>query len=141
MGRLEETLAVFVSAVECPLHIAEKAGLEERLGERNTVNGDKGGLRPSAVFMNGPGHQFFTGAALSSNKDAAGLRSDRLDHVEDSAHLRTLPDDIVQPGEPSNFTAQVSCLFLPFQVLGAFMNRETQLIDHGVALNNVADGG
>jgi len=49
-----------------------------------------------------------------------------------------LSDNIVQTGEPPNFTAQVSGFLFPFQVLSDFMNSEAQLIDQGVALNNVA---
>src|SRR5260370_35781053 len=101
--------------------------------KRTTVDGDDRGLRPAAIFVNGPSNEFFTGAALSGNKNAAGLRSNRLDHVENGAHLRTLSDNIVQTGEPPNFTAQVSGVFLPFQVLSDFMHREAQLNHQGGA--------
>src|SRR5258708_3808266 len=60
MSGLEEALAVFVSSGECSLHVTEELRLQEGLRERTTVNGDKRGLRTAAVFMDGPGDQFFT---------------------------------------------------------------------------------
>src|SRR5260370_9699550 len=140
MGRLEESLAILLADRESSLHVTEKRGLQKGFRERTTVNGDKRGVRPAAIFMNSSSYQFFTGAALSGDKNSAGLRSDRLDHVEDGAHFRTLSDNIVQTSEPPNFTAQVSGFLLPFQVLCDFMNSEPQLLDQRVALNTVAVG-
>ena len=67
-----------------------------------------GVVGPRTVFVNGAGNQFFTRAALSGDQDAAGLRRDRLNHVEDGAHLGTLSYDVVQTGQPADFTSQGS---------------------------------
>src|ERR1700674_2664864 len=129
VGGLEKALAVFVSPSESALHITEKFGLQESLWERTTVDGDKRRLCPNAVFMNGARHQLFTGAALPGNENTARLRSNGLNHVEDSAHVRALSDDIVEPGEPPQLPTQISGFFLPFEALGDFMHSKAQLID------------
>src|SRR5258708_23997912 len=129
MGRLEEALAILIGARESSLHVTEKLGLQKGFRERTAVDGDKWSLRSPAVFMNSAGNEFPTGAALTCNKNAAGLRSDRLDHVENGAHLRTLADNIVQTSEPPDFTAQESSFLVPFQVLGDFMDAKAQLSD------------
>ena len=38
--------------------------------------------------------------------------------LEDGAHLRALPDDVVETREPPQFAAQVARLFLPLQAFG-----------------------
>ena len=129
MGRLEQALAVFVSAGESSLHVTEQFRLQESLWERAAVNGDEGSLGPNAVLVNGAGHQFFAGPALPGDENAARLRRNGLNHVEDSAHVRTLSDDVVEPGKPPELTAQIPGFFLPFQALRNFMDGETQLIN------------
>src|SRR5882762_7676603 len=129
VGGLEEALAVFVSPGKSSLHITEEFGLQESLRERATVDGDKRSLCPNAVFMNGAGNQFFAGPTFPGDENAARLRSNGLNQVEDSAHVRALSDDIVEPGEPPELPTQISGFFLPFQALGDFTDSEAQLID------------
>src|SRR5260370_16696379 len=115
-------MAVFVSAGESPLHITEKLGFQESLRERPAVDGDEGGLSADAVFMNGAGHQLFTGSALPGNENAARLRSNSLNHVEDGAHLLALSNDIVESRQPPDLPAQIPPFPLPFPPFGLLMN-------------------
>src|SRR5207245_1621017 len=101
VGCLEQTLSVLVCSRERTLHVAEKLGLEQRLGECAAVDGDERSLGAGAVFMNGAGHQFFPRAALPGNQYPARLWRYGLNQIENRAHLGALPDDIVQPGEPA----------------------------------------
>src|SRR4029077_11158203 len=105
---LEQALAIFVGARECAFHVAKKFGLQKSLGKRTAVDGDEGGQRSCTVLVNGAGNEFLTGSALTGDQHAARLGSYGLDHVEDGAHVRTLPDDIVQAREAANLPPQVT---------------------------------
>src|SRR6266404_4857210 len=114
MGRLEKALPVFVSAGESSLHVTEQFRLQQSLWERTAVNGDEGSLGPNAILMNGAGHQFFAGPALSGDENAARLRSNGLNHVEDGAHVRALPDDVVQARKAAYLPPQITGFLFPF---------------------------
>ena len=79
--------------------------------------------------MDGACDQFFTSPTLSSNENAARLRSNGLDHVEDGAHFRALADDVVEPGEPADFAPQIAGLFLPLEVFRHLTHGKAQLVD------------
>ena len=46
--------------------------------------------------MNGPGHQFFSGATLTLNHDGGISRRDILDELIYGLHLRILADDTIE---------------------------------------------
>src|SRR5580765_4836899 len=121
MSRLEESFAIGIGASECAFHIAEEFRFKKCLWKGAAIDGDEGSLRANAVFMNGTRHQFFSSAAFAGNEDAAGLRRDGLDQVEDGAHLGTLPDDAVETGQTAQFPAEVPGLFFPLQALRDFL--------------------
>src|SRR6266478_153438 len=114
MGRLEKALPDFVSAGESSLHVTEQFRLQESLWERTAVNGDEGSLGPNAVLMNGAGHPFLARPALPRDKNTARLRGNGLNHVEDCAHLRALPDDVVQARKAAYLPPQITGFLLPF---------------------------
>ena len=90
--------------------------------------------------MDGAGDQFFSGAAFAGDQDAAGLRRDSLDKVEDGAHLRTLADDVVETGEAAQFATKIAGFFLPLQGFGDFVDGAAELIDELVVLDDEAVG-
>jgi len=68
----------------------------------------EGLLGARAVFRGRHGRKFLPGSSLARDQDAAGLRSDRLNHLKDGAHLGTVADDIVLTGETPQLAAQVA---------------------------------
>ena len=95
MRRLEQAFAVLVCSRERTLHVTEKLGLQESLGKGAAVDGDERSLGAGAVLMNRAGHQLFPRAALPGNQHAARLWRYGLNQIENRAHLRALPDDVV----------------------------------------------
>ena len=79
--------------------------------------------------MNRPRHQFFSGAAFAGNQHAARLRRNRLDQLENFAHLRAGADDVIQPGEPAKFAAQDPGFFFQLDAFRNLRHRLAQLID------------
>src|ERR1700676_1975255 len=79
VGSLEEALAIFVGPGESAFHVTEELGLEKGLRKSAAIDGDERSLGARAVFVNGAGNEFLTGAAFAGDEDAAGLRSDGLD--------------------------------------------------------------
>ena len=126
---LKESAPIFIRAGESAFHVAEQFGFQQRLRERAAIDGDKWSLRPRAVFVNGARHQFLTGSAFAGDQHAAGLRRDRLDQVENRAHFRTLPDDVVQPRQAAQFAPEVACFFSPLQAFRNFRHRPPQLVN------------
>src|SRR5277367_4410556 len=117
MGCLEKSLTILVGSCKCAFHVAKEFGFQKRFWKSTAVDGDKGSLSAKTVLVNGTGYQFFSGAALACDQDAAGLRSNGLDQVKDGAHLGTLPNDVVETGQAAEFTAKVPGFLFPFQTL------------------------
>ena len=55
-----------------------------------------GFFRARAVFVDGARNEFFARAAFAGDQDAAGLRRDRFDQLEDGAHLRAGADHVIE---------------------------------------------
>src|SRR5579864_1892672 len=90
--------------------------------------------------MNGAGNELLSGAAFTSNHHAACLRSDRLDEVEEFAHLRARADNVVEAGKLAKTAAQIAGLFLQGLRFGVFFHRGTKLVEQSIAFNDVAVG-
>src|SRR5690348_3647098 len=140
MGCLEESLAIVIRASEGALHVAKKLRFQESLRKSAAIDGDEGSLSASAVLVNRPRYQFFSGAALAGDEDAAGLWRDRLDQFEDGTHFGALPDDVVEPCQAAQFPAEVSGLLLPFQALSDFLDGAPELVHEFVVLDDIAVG-
>ncbi len=90
--------------------------------------------------MDGTGDKFLPGSSLSGDQDAAGLRSDRLNHLKDGPHLGAVADDIVLTGETPQFAAQVASFVLEAECLIHLAHRPSQLVDQVMVLDDVAVG-
>src|SRR5579864_4209280 len=90
--------------------------------------------------MNGSRDQLFTCTAFASDEDAASLRSDSLNHVEDLAHLGALANDIVETSEPPQLAAQIPGFLFPLEAFRHLADSAAELIHQFMVLNDVAIG-
>ena len=134
----KQSLAVLVRAGEGALDVAEQFGFQKRFRKGAAIDGDEGLLAAGAVFVNRARDQFLAGAGFAGDQDAAGLRRDGHDHVEDGAHLRAVADDVVLAGEAAQFAPQVAGFVLEAQGFVHLAHGAAQLIDQVVVLDHVA---
>ena len=69
------------SACKGPLFMAEQFALDQIFRNRGTVDFDKGFLRPSALAVDGTGHQFLSRTVFTHNQNPGIGRSDDADHL------------------------------------------------------------
>ena len=90
--------------------------------------------------MNGAGNQFLSRAAFAGDQDAAVLRRDVFDQIEDGAHLGAGADDVIKTREAAKFAAEIAGFFLKSQIFGALLDGGAEFVDQAVALDDVAVG-
>ena len=123
MRRLEQPLSVLIGPRERTFHITKKLGLQKSFRKGPAIYGDKRSLGAKAIFMNGAGHQLFSGSTLPGDEHAACLRSDGLNQIENRAHLGALSYDVVEPREPAQLAAQVTGLLFPPETFADLLDR------------------
>ncbi len=96
MGQLEPPLALADRAGEGPLLMAEKLALEQRLGQRGTVDRDEWKLPARRGIVHGARDQLFAGARFAEDQHGADRLGDVADQLEDVAHPRALAEDAVE---------------------------------------------
>ncbi len=82
-------------AGEGPLDVAEELALEQGVGERGAVDGQKTLLAAAAAVVDGGGDQLLAGAALPLDEDAGSGGRDLLGQLEDAAEGGALEDHLV----------------------------------------------
>ena len=90
--------------------------------------------------MNGASNQLFSRSTFSGNKHAARLRRNRLNQIENCAHLGALSNDIVEPGKPAQLPPQITRLLFPPEAFAHFLDCAAQLVDVIVVLDDIAVG-
>ena len=92
--------------------MAEEFALQQRLGESRATHRHEGLRRPVARIVDGPCHQFLSGAALALDEDRAAQAGDLAAERHDLLHPRILTHDIVHAVLPRQFLAQDGVLAL-----------------------------
>ncbi|MEE9386122.1 MAG: hypothetical protein V3V08_22140 [Nannocystaceae bacterium] len=75
--------------------MAEKLGLEERIGDRGAVDRDEGSARALTVRVNRAGDELLAGPGVPEDEYGRVGGSDFLDAIEYFQHPRTAADDVV----------------------------------------------
>src|SRR5690606_12954987 len=91
-GQLERATSRAVCARECALLVAEQFALDERLGQRGTVERDERLLRLAAEAVQIACDEFLAGTAFAENQDGAGDRREAADGVVQTSHAAALAD-------------------------------------------------
>ena len=75
--------------------VAEELALEQRLGQRGAVDGDKRAPRARTILVDRAGDDFLSGAGFAKHENRAVGWRDFADALVDGAHRRTLADHVV----------------------------------------------
>jgi len=75
--------------------MAEKLGFKQSVRNGRAVDHNERFIPEGAIVVNGLGHQFFAGAALSLNQNVGSGIGYQPDHLKDFPHLRRASDDVV----------------------------------------------
>ena len=132
--------AAFIGSGEGSLFVTEKFGLEQRGGQRGTVDGDQGTSGAATELVDGLSDKFFAGAAFSGDEHRGGGGTDLLDLFE---HL---PDGWSFADEALHTEALIETL-MELLVFGfesvapkGSLNAQLQLIDLQASLADVVVG-
>ena len=93
-------------AGERALGVAEQLGLEQRLGERRTIDGHEGARRPRAARMDGAGGELLARAGLTCDEHRPRGGGGALDQVLDLRHRAARADERVERQVRRNLTLQ-----------------------------------
>src|SRR6185437_15525432 len=80
-----------------PARMSEEFGFEQRFRNRRAVQRNKRPRRTRAKPMNGPRHQFLSGAGRPLNQDRGMVRSNQADTPADLQHCRMVADKLREP--------------------------------------------
>ena len=109
-GLLEEADLARVGPGEGALLVAEELGLEDGLGERPHVDGEKGAVAPLARDVEGPGHELLPRAALPVDEDGGARAGHLVDDAEDLLHAPVGAHQVLHPEPPPQLLPQAPVL-------------------------------
>src|SRR5271168_5552782 len=137
---LKKAAAIFIGAGEGAAQVAEEFGFEQRFGKRAAIDGDEGSFRAGAIFVDGAGDEFFTGAAFSGDQHATGLGGDGFDQIEEVAHFGAGADDVIESGEAAELAAELAGFLAQRLIFGDAFHGGAQLVEQAIAFDYVAVG-
>ncbi len=95
VGDLEPPLLERDGAGEGAFFVTEELALEQRLGQRGAVHGDKRAPRARTILVNRPGSDFLSRAGFAKHQNRAVGWRDFPDALVDGAHRRSLTHHVV----------------------------------------------
>src|SRR5581483_9690578 len=98
IGLLEAADSQIHGARECPLDVPEQLGLEQIVGERAAIHGDKRVIAPGTRRMKRARGDFLSRSGLAPDQNRASPGPDQPDGLYYSGHRQALTDQERAPG-------------------------------------------
>src|SRR5262249_42453152 len=105
-SRLEQTAAILQGAGERAALVTKELALEQRLGERCAVDGDKWTRGALPCAMDSARHQLFAGTGLALDEHRDRGRGGALHQTEDVCHGGARAGDLLEAIAPGDVATQ-----------------------------------
>ncbi len=94
MGSSEPPVTTLDRSGERTAFVTEELGFEQSIGKRGAVHGYEGPRDTRALFVQGPGNELLSGAALADNQHVGVALRDRGNQLAQSLNRRAFPHDL-----------------------------------------------